>query len=315
MKQRLIIAVAYLFGGSVLAACDAPAGSLAPAAIAAPAKTAATKGAFLYVAVNYGVNIFTYPSVKLVASLSNDESFPRVCSDPKTGHVFVSQTAELDEYERGGTTVIGKLEAPPGYTSLQGCSIDPISGDLAVVAYDGYKGGGLLVYPHARGTPRAYSDPTVHAYYYCSYDDSGNVFVLGYGVGSQNVFLVFTELRNGRNAFRDLRLNEDVGFPEKIQWDGKHIAINIGAVIYRVTISGSNAKVAGFTRLLRDPMGAGGISWIAGDTVLGAYGGDFAVRLGVWPYPAGGGPTRITPPVTTENNLLSDINLSEPPPR
>ncbi len=313
MEHRLSNALAYWLAAPLLAACSAPANPVNPTPVSPPAETAKTKGELLYVGVNYGVNVFTYPRIKFVASLPSDESFPAVCSDPKTGHVFVSETQGLDEYEHGGTTAIETLAVPPGYTALQGCSIDPISGDVAVVAYEGYKGGGLLIYHHGRGNPRTYSDPTVHAYYYCSYDNRGNVFVLAYGVGSPSVYPVFTELPKGAGSFRDLTLSGYLQYPKKVQWDGKHLALTLSGAVYQVDVSGSNAKIVGSTRMFGDNMWAAGITWIAHGTVIAGHGDAFARRLGVWPYPAGGYPLRVTPHVTAKNVVLSDVNLSEPP--
>jgi hypothetical protein len=269
--------------------------------------------ALLYVASDYGentfVNIFTYPRGKFVGNVTSDMSFARVCSDPKTGHVFVSQANGLDEYQRGETTKITTLAAPQGYTQLLGCSIDPLSGDVAAVAYESL--GGLLVYRHGTGTPLVYSDPSIHAYYYCSYDDSGNVFVLGYGVGSEYITSVFTELRKGRTTFRDITM-PFIGYPQKLQWDGKHMALNQGGTIYQMQVSGSTGRIVGTTRLLGDTESAGGTVWIAGDTVLGPYGGASAHRVGTWNYPAGGDPTNVTHRVARKNTIISDINLSEP---
>lgn len=237
--------------------------------------TATKNEALLYVATDFGentiVNIFTYPKVKFVGSVTSDMAFARVCSDPKTGHVFVSQNAGLDEYQRGSTTKIATLEAPEGYTQLSGCSIDPLSGDVAAVAYESK--GGLLIYPHGTGAPLVYSDPTIHAYYYCSYDASGNLFVLGYGVGNTYITSVFTELPKGGKALRDITLSAFIGYPQKLQCDGKYMALNEGGTIYQVQVSGSNGTIVGSTRLLGDTEGAGGTVWIAGNTVLGPHGG------------------------------------------
>lgn len=198
---------------------------------------------------------------------------------------------------------------PEGYTQLLGCSIDPLSGDAAAVAYESK--GGLLIYPHGTGTPRVYSDPSVHAYYYCSYDDSGNIFILGYGVGTEYITSVFSELRKGSKVFRDITM-PFVGYPQKLQWDGKHMALNEGGTIYQMQVSGPIGKIVGTTGLRGDTEPAGGTVWIAGDTVLGPYGGESARRVGTWNYPAGGDPIKVTRRVGGKNTIISDINLSEP---
>ena len=176
---------------------------------------------------------------------------------------------------------------------MLGCSIDPLSGDVAAVAYESK--GGLLIYPHGTGTPRVYSDSSIHAYYYCSYDDGGNIFVLGYGVGTEYITSVFTELPKGGVEFRDITM-PFVGYPQKLQWDGKHIALNEGGTIYQMQVSGSTGTIVGTTRLLGDTEPAGGTVWITGNTVLGPHGGASARRVGTWNYPAGGNPIKSDAP-------------------
>jgi hypothetical protein len=313
VRARCGLSLTCCMAAVALARCSAAAPSFDPRTMPAFGPTMAMKGtALLYVATDAGentvVSIFTYPKVKFVGSVTSDMAFARVCSDPKTGHVFVSQSAGLDEYQRGGTTKIATLAAPEGYTQLLGCSIDPLSGDVAAVAYESK--GGLLIYPHGTGTPLIYSDPTIHAYYYCSYDDSGNLFALGYGLGSTSVTSVFTELHKGGKVLRDIALSAFIGYPQKLQWDGKYMALNEGGTIYQVQVSGSNGKIVGTTRLLGDTEPAGGTVWIAGDTVLGPHGGEGARRVGTWNYPAGGNPLRVTPHVGGKHTIISDINLS-----
>ena len=107
-----------------LAGCAVSAPSFAPRTTPASRPAVETKNrALLYVATDYGttiVNIFTYPEGKFVGSLTSNMAFARVCSDPKTGHVFVSQNNGLDEYQRGETTKITTLEAPEGVHPVAG---------------------------------------------------------------------------------------------------------------------------------------------------------------------------------------------------
>jgi hypothetical protein len=155
-----------------------------------------------------------------------------------------------------------------------------------------------------------YSDPTIHAYYYCSYDASGNLFVLGYGVGNTYITSVLTELSKGGKALRDITLSAFIGYPQKLQWDGKYMALNEGGTIYQVHVVGSNGQIVGTTRLLGDTEPYGGTVWIAGATVLGPHGGEGGRRVGIWNYPAGGNPVRVTPRVGGKHTIISDINLS-----
>ena len=297
-----------------LAGCGASGPSFGPSTTPASRPAVGIKNkALLYVATDYAttiVNIFTYPEGKFVGSLTSDLSFARVCSDPKTGHVFVSQTYGLDEYQRGETTKITTLAAPEGYTQLLGCSIDPLSGDVAAVAYESL--GGLLIYPHGTGTPLVNSDPSVHAYYYCSYDDRGNIFILGYGVGTQYITSVFSELPKGRKAFRDITM-PFVGYPQKLQWDGKHMALNEGGDDLsnaRIRFDRNDCRHDGFARRYGacrwDPCGLPATPYW-GRTVVKAR-----AALGPGTTPPAAIPIKITRRVGARNTIISDINLSEP---
>ncbi len=105
-------------------------------------------------------------------------------------------------------------------------------------------------------------------------------------------YVCFFGTAKGGKAFRDITM-PFVGYPQKLQWDGKHMALNAGGTIYQMQVSGSRGKIVGTTGLRGDTEG-GGTAWIAGDTVLGPYGGESARRVG------------------GRNTIISDINLSEP---
>ena len=124
-------------------------------------------------------------------------------------------------------------------------------------------------------------------------------------------YVCFFGTAKGGKAFRDITM-PFVGYPQKLQWDGKHMALNAGGTIYQMQVSGSRGKIVGTTGLRGDTEGAGGTVWISGDTVLGPYGGESARRVGTWNYPAGGDPIKITRRVGGKNTIISDINLSEP---
>lgn len=282
----------------------------APASRATLPKGTTTQ-AYLYLGITQGLRVYTYPDLVRVRVLTDDESYPRVCSDPKTGHMFLSQTHELDEYDAGASTLIQTLAAPSGYGALTGCSIDPISGNVAVVA--GQTKGGLLIYEKGTTEPNIYSDPTIAVYFYCSYDDRGDVFVIGYGIGSRSTFPVFAELRKGATKFRDLHLDQNIRYAQKLQWDGTYMTLNEGNLLYRVAVKGTNATVVGTTVLQGDDVGQGGIAWILGDSVIDGHGSLYARHIGVWPYPAGGEPLHRTRQLEKRRIPVSDINVSEAP--
>jgi hypothetical protein len=313
MKPRFEYVLACFTVAVAFTGCSAPVPPVASSATPAFGSALAKSTELLYVAGARGhteVKIFTYPTMRLVGHVMSDENFAKVCSDPKTGHVFVSQSDGLDEYQRGGTTKIATLASPDGYGALAGCSIDPISGDVAAVAYAGP--GGLLVYPHGTGTPLVYTDARIAAYYYCAYDASGNLFVLGYGVGKTHVRAGFAELLKGGNVLIDIRLNQSISEPQKLQWDGKFMALELGGTIHRVQVFGTEGKIVSTTILQSGNPAAGGDLWINGNTILGPHGGltGKGSSVGVWKYPAGGDPIRVTRDVTYKRTDIGDLNLS-----
>jgi hypothetical protein len=314
MKPRFRFTLAFCTAAVAVAGCGAPIMPVASSAAPAFSSLTASKStAFLYVAGARGrtfVKIFTYPKIKLVGQVISDENYAKVCSDPKTGHVFVSQTNGLDEYQRGTTKKIATLAAPDGYTELAGCSIDPLSGNVAVVTEGGPAV--VLVFSHGTGTPTVYTDPTIASYYYCAYDDSGNLFVLGYGVGKTHVRAGFAELLKGGNVLFDIRLNQSISEPQKLQWDGKFMALELGGTIHRVQVFGTEGKIVSTTILQSGNPAAGGDLWINGNTILGPHGGltGKGSSVGVWKYPAGGDPIRVTRDVTYKRTDIGDLNLS-----
>lgn len=266
------------------------------------------KGDLLYEADENAVFIVSYPGGKKVATLTSDANWPRVCSDPNNGDVFVDGTDKMYEYTHGGTTPIATLSAPSRYDVLSGCSVDPKSGDLAVVNYG--PPAALLVYHHHRGKPRIYVGK-VTAFYYPGYDDRGNIFVLGYGDNSKSVYPVFTELPAGGSGFVNITLSGYIQYAGKVQWDGTYLALTLGGTIYRVSVSGSSGTIVSVLRLIGDNEFGGGISWIRGGAVVAPYGDDFTRRPGIWPYPAGGNVDKVLPQFSKDrHDSFGDMTIS-----
>jgi hypothetical protein len=132
-------------------------------------------------------------------------------------------------------------------------------------------------------------------YYYCGYDNQGDLFVDGYAKGSG---ILFAELLKGGQNFTTITLDKQINFPGPIQWDGGYITIEDPhpTNIYRISVSGSSGTVVGMTKLRaqnkqkRIPWA---FTWIEGDTVLAGQGGWHNPNVGFWHYPAGGHPYRI----------------------
>ncbi|HZY97280.1 MAG TPA: hypothetical protein VFE35_09265 [Candidatus Cybelea sp.] len=195
------------------------------------------------------VDIYTYRQRhKLVGQLTGFFNPEGLCVD-KVGDVWVTNDTSLGvhqitEYAHGSTTPIQTLNDPDGRAN--GCSVDPKTGNLAVTDFWGptEQIGNVAVWTHASGSPSFYSNPNIYYYYYCAYDEKGNLFVDGETQGS--VFGL-GELPKGGNMLNFISVNQTIYLPGGIQWDGKYLAVgdqvavkhNFTSTIYQFAITGS----------------------------------------------------------------------------
>lgn len=239
----------------------------------------------------YGSNdvfVYSYPRGKLKGKLTGFNEPSGQCVD-KAGNVFITNfgASQILEYAHGGKSPINTL-SDPGYYPL-GCSIDPTTGNLAVTnrLSTSFTAGDVAIYPHASGTPKSYTDPNFYYYEFCGYDNQGNLYIDGTTKGSA---LEFATLPSGGASFSTLTLNQGIGFPGGVQWDGTHLAIGdqSAAVIYEFAISGSSGTKVGSTPLTgsKDVVQF----WIHGAKVIGPDAG--LKDVGYYNYPAGGSPTK-----------------------
>ncbi|MGA9019078.1 MAG: hypothetical protein WB438_09120 [Candidatus Cybelea sp.] len=256
---------------------------------------AAKANNLLYVANESGtVPIFTWPGLKPVGVLTGFEEPSALCIDNAQDVFVVDYVAkEIYEYAHGGTAPIQILADPSGFPNA--CAVDRVTGNLAVTNEYGLSGfstpGDLEVYPKASGTPAEYSDPNIWAYWWPAYDNRGNLFFNGYN--SSFTTLYTDKIRKGRDSIKHITLNQTIGFPGGLLWDGQYLLCEDATVnvIYQFAISGTRGTMVGSTNL-------GGAStviqiWVTGrnranplgTTVVGADVGADAVE--VWPYPAG----------------------------
>ena len=116
-----------------------------------------------------GICILSYPKGTLVGAITGyDSESGGSCSD-SAGNVYVSNGTEVVEFAHGGTAPSNEFTLPS--SEAGGCSVDPKSGDLAVV----YSTGSLAIFAAGSATPTTYN--TLIDARYCAYDDSGNLFV------------------------------------------------------------------------------------------------------------------------------------------
>jgi WD40 repeat protein len=201
------------------------------------------------------VDIYTYKSGhKLVGQLTGFFNPEGLCVD-KAGNVYVTNDTSLGvyqitEYAHGSTVPIQTINDPDGRAN--GCSVDPTTGNLAVADFWGptERIGNVAVWPHGGGSPTSYSIPNIYYYYYCAYDNQGNLFVDGETTGS--VFGL-GELPKGGSSLNFINVSQTIYLPGGVQWDGKYLAVgdqvavkhSFTSTIYQFSISGSVATEVG----------------------------------------------------------------------
>jgi hypothetical protein len=244
----------------------------------------------LYLASTDGTNILSYPQGKLVGSIDAGAQWTYLCSDQK-GNVFFTEfrnsANNVVEYAHGGTTPIATLNSP-GYP--WSCSVDPVSGNLAVANYTAQGNvGNIAVFTKEQGTLTIYSDPAISSYTYCGYDASGDLFIDG--VGGSKAY--FAELPKGGNTFTNITLDHGWYGSDVIEWDGKYITLAdaLSHSIFRVQVSGSTGSVVSIVSLKGWHQGVMKESWLQNGTLIAQPGkhGD----AGLWRYPRGGKPSNV----------------------
>jgi hypothetical protein len=235
-----------------------------------------------------GTCVLSYPGGALVGSLNVGDA--GACSDT-SGHVYIANENSLFEFAHGGESPLKTFTVSGGV--IDACSVDPATGNVAV-AVGQFNDYNVAVFPGGSGSPATYViDFDIQ---FCGYDNSGNLFVDGYGDGSGESFSLY-ELAKLGNQFANISISPSLPVrPGQVQWDGKFITvegigINTGVAVYRLAVSGSAAKVVktinfkGVTRVASQ-------SWIEGNRILIPYGttGNHInkTKVGVWKYPAGG---------------------------
>jgi hypothetical protein len=315
---QLVLAVLGLIG--VAAGCTGSGSGLQPSVTRPNANLAAHVSAghswilpaaknddLLYISdlIAQVVDIYTYHGHKLVGMLTGFFNPEGLCVDT-AGDVYVTNDTsegvhQISEYAHGSTTLLRTLNDPDG--RVNGCSVDSKTGDLAVTNLWGASDhqGNVAVYANASGYPTTYSNPNIYYYYYCGYDNRGNLFADGETYGS--VFGL-GELPKGGNRLKFITVDQTIYLPGGVQWDGKYLAVgdqvavkhNFTSTIYDFAISGNEATTVN-TMVLT---GSNQVAqfWIPFVDVDGKHGQgrrligpnqDGADTL-IWDYPTGGDP-------------------------
>jgi hypothetical protein len=265
----------------------------------------AKRNALLYVtnANNGTVTVYSYPKGTLVGQLSGFQEPYGDCSDG-SGDIWIVDdlASSVTEYAHGGSNPIRVLGDSGEYPA--GCSVDPVTGNLAVMNYEttARGQGGVSIYRKAKGKPKIYTDSAISRGWFCSYDAGGDLFVDGYRSGSSGFQLA--ELPKGSATLENIGVNQSITVPGGVQWDGKYVAVADengpgNGVIYQFSISGSvGTEVTSSTltssqnvhQFWIDPAGT---RVVVPSASLGT--------VGYWKFPAGGEPTKT----------ISGLNIPE----
>jgi hypothetical protein len=251
----------------------------------------------LYVSEGTTVEVYTFPQGELVGTLSGFQRAAGDCAD-RAGNVFITDefAGTISKYAHGGTSptlILSNVGRNP-----YGCSVDPKSGDLSVVSFGTAPSGGVFIYKKAKGSVTEFTDPSIYNYYYCGYDNNGNLFVEGSNSLHQDAGLL-AELPKGGSAFQTVTLHNSFAPGGGVQWDGTDLAVESPngrhntkgpTVIDRVQISGSTGMMTTpvylSTGKSNQNPGVGTQFWIDGNSLVKQ---EYASRgVGRWKYPAGG---------------------------
>jgi hypothetical protein len=252
----------------------------------------------LYVSSHNWVSVYTYSGGRLVGKLKGFLLASGQCID-SSNNVYITDYGmdRVFEYAHGGSRRLRTFIS----LGANSCSIDPTTGNLAVAAIGD---GGVSVFKNAKGKPTKYKNSKFYGYYGCAYDAKGNLFINGMtrpGTGN----FIFAELPRGGSALKVVRLNQYIGWPSAMQWDGKYLAVGDQATpaIYQFVIRGRTGTKVGTTSLGSNASDTLQF-WIQGQTVITStvctkphgcgserHGRGSAVML--FDYPAGGTATKI----------------------
>ncbi len=208
--------------------------------------------ALLYISSYNGhnVTVYTYRGqhVHYLETLSKFSNPSAECVDAH-GNVFITDLGNVYEYPHGGSKPIAVIRDKEG--SPTGCSVDPGTGNLAVVnAYSPTgSSGNVLVYPSGHGPPKKYTDGNIYSPQFCAYDDAGNLYIDGYANGT--IQFRFAELPKGSRHIEDIAISGGtLHFPGGVVWDRPNVLVadqmykdRAQSAIFALSVVASKAQV------------------------------------------------------------------------
>jgi hypothetical protein len=238
---------------------------------------------YLSVLPSNTIAAYTLPGLKSVYSISGLAGPQGMCTVGKHFWVANSGADDLLEFSYHGTRSIKTLSVAG--TPLASCAVDPTTGNVAAGTL---YGADVFIWKHAKGSPMPYVVPSpCESVYFAGYDNSESLFADCIDTSGHGGLY---ELPKGNGMFERLAVNQSIGFPGGVQWDGKYLAVGDQTsgpnVIYRFSCAGSTCTNEGTVSLegTVDCVQA----WIhKAIVVCDDY---FTGDAYLWHYPTGGSP-------------------------
>lgn len=308
MKFSPVACCAILSAIAAFGGCNAPpspnSASITPPQPSAAAQTRLNLGAgsglshidLLYISDGNGeVIVYRYWGRSLVGVLTNFQKPLGMCVDAKQ-NVFITDYSaqQIVAYAHGATQPFRTISDAP--YSPYDCSIDPVTGNLAVAnaGVSSSSPGNVAIFPNASGSPTYYTDQRISNFQSCVFDESGNLLVTN---GNLSRSSLFAWLPPGGSKLIDINVpgpepSYDWRDVQGLQWDGKYFVIEDYDALYRVALLKGQAYYVGSTGVeIEGPS----LYWIykpyqkrQGTQVVGASNFFSSGEVEYYLYPAGG---------------------------
>jgi DNA-binding beta-propeller fold protein YncE len=257
----------------------------------------------LYVTNYSNVLVFAYPQGQLVGELKNFFSNAGACVDSKGDVFIVNEHPEaVYEYAHGGTKRIATLVDKKAGSI--GCSINPVTGDLAVSGVSSY----VDIFKQAKGKPISVLDRRMWYGSFVTYDDTADLFFLGLKNPKGGPRL--SEMLSGSKHFTNIKADAYMYDEGGIQWNAgylttvSYIDSTKTTAIGQFQVTGQKAHEVSVTPLETAYIVLG--YFIDGETiVVPNLGNTGKNNVLLYDYPAGGEPTEtITQPGFTPRGVV-----------
>ncbi len=200
------------------------------------------------------VSIFAYPKGTPAGSLSGFEEPLGLCTNA-AGDVFVvdGKAQNIVRFAHGGSSPIDTLD--DAGNEPYGCAVNVKNGDLAVAG--GFPDHGVVanvaLYRKGTGSPTILTDSEFALFYWCTYDDRGDIFLEGSYGGTGGI----AELPHGSSQFARLSVDTSFGPGGAVLWDGRYLVVadnpapkkHGSMTLYQFHVSGTTATLVNTIRL------------------------------------------------------------------